>query len=119
MPLKAKKPCAKSGCRNLSTEFYCEEHRAEVKKQAEWERGTAAKRGYGHKWRLARAGYLRKHPICVHCHNNDRLNAATVVDHIIPHRGDKELFWKRDNWQPLCASCHSIKTATEDGGFGN
>lgn len=22
-------------------------------------------------------------------------------------------------WQPLCAPCHSRKTATEDGGFGN
>ena len=23
------------------------------------------------------------------------------------------------NWQTLCVSCHSEKTATEDGGFGN
>lgn len=23
------------------------------------------------------------------------------------------------NWQTLCAPCHSAKTATEDGGFGN
>jgi len=32
---------------------------------------------------------------------------ATVVDHRIPHRGDKRLFWDRNNWEPLCASCHS------------
>jgi 5-methylcytosine-specific restriction protein A len=29
------------------------------------------------------------------------------------------LFWDRSNWQGLCHPCHSAKTATEDGGFGN
>jgi hypothetical protein len=24
---------------------------------------------------------------------------ATDVDHIIPHRGDKKLFWNESNWQ--------------------
>ena len=41
-----------------------------------------------------------------------------VVDHIIPHKGDKVLFWDRSNWQPLCKTCHDTKTAREDGGFG-
>lgn len=43
---------------------------------------------------------------------------ASIVDHIIPHKGDKQLFWDRDNWQPLCKKHHDRKTATEDGGFG-
>ena len=43
---------------------------------------------------------------------------ATVVDHIIPHKGDQKLFWDTRNWQPLCKPCHDKKTATEDGGFG-
>ena len=30
-----------------------------------------------------------------------------------------ELFWDSSNWQGLCAKCHGIKTASEDGGFGN
>jgi 5-methylcytosine-specific restriction protein A len=29
------------------------------------------------------------------------------------------LFWDQSNWQPLCHTCHSKKTAREDGGFGN
>ncbi|WP_309242099.1 HNH endonuclease [Paenibacillus sp. S150] len=37
----------------------------------------------------------------------------------MPHKGDMELFWNEANWQPLCASCHGIKTAKEDGGYGN
>jgi 5-methylcytosine-specific restriction protein A len=41
-----------------------------------------------------------------------------VVDHIVPHKGEKVAFWNRANWQPLCKRCHDIKTATEDGGFG-
>lgn len=38
---------------------------------------------------------------------------ATVVDHIIPHRGNMELFWRRENWQPLCEKHHNVKTAKE------
>ena len=46
-----------------------------------------------------------------------RRTPATVVDHIVPHKGDKKLFWDSGNWQPLCGPCHSRKTAKEDGGF--
>ncbi|WP_309252328.1 HNH endonuclease signature motif containing protein [Paenibacillus spongiae] len=48
-----------------------------------------------------------------------RVNAATVIDHIKPHKGNKVLFWDRNNWQPLCKSHHDKKTARYDGGFGN
>ncbi|WP_324290694.1 AAA family ATPase [Ancylobacter sp. SL191] len=42
---------------------------------------------------------------------------ATVVDHIIPHRGDSKLFWSRSNWQALCVTHHSrSKQAAEKGG---
>ncbi|WP_233882799.1 HNH endonuclease [Brevibacillus laterosporus] len=44
------------------------------------------------------------------------LTGATVVDHIVPHKGDKTLFWDRKNWQPLCEQCHNRKTAREDRG---
>lgn len=39
---------------------------------------------------------------------------ATVVDHIVPHRGDYYLMWSDNNWQALCKSCHDRKTGTED-----
>lgn len=42
-----------------------------------------------------------------------------MVDHITPHKGDRGLFWDRNNWQALCKTCHDTKTAAEDGGFGN
>jgi 5-methylcytosine-specific restriction protein A len=39
---------------------------------------------------------------------------ATVVDHIIPHRGNQRLFWDQNNWQALCKRHHDLKTGNED-----
>lgn len=79
-------------------------------RRADRARGTAAQRGYDSKWRNARLGFLRKHPLCVHCHAEGKVGVATEVDHIVPHRGDKKLFWDRKNWQGLCKPHHSRKT---------
>lgn len=50
----------------------------------------------------------------MNCFKHDKLTKATVVDHIIPHRGDNKLFWDKSNWQSLCKRCHDKKTMTED-----
>lgn len=71
------------------------------------------------RWQRERRLFLAAHPLCGECQRHQRLAAASVVDHVIPHRGDIERFWDQDGWQPLCATCHSRKTAAEDGGFGN
>lgn len=68
---------------------------------------TSTQRGYGYKWQKAREAFLREHPLCVMCAAEGRVTVATVVDHIVPHRGDQSLFWRRSNWQPLCATHHS------------
>ena len=59
------------------------------------------------KWRRFRVAYLNRNPLCVNCLKNNKANPATVVDHIEPHKGDLELFWNSDNYQALCANCHS------------
>jgi 5-methylcytosine-specific restriction protein A len=82
-------------------------------------RGNSAQRGYGSKWRKARATHLEGEPLCRHCMARGKTTAATEVDHITPHRGDWSLFWDRLNWQSLCKACHSRKTAKENGGYGN
>jgi len=81
-------------------------------------RPSASKRGYDRRWQRAAKAYLRAHPLCIMCKQRGSTRAATVVDHIRPHKGDAVLFWAEANWQPLCASHHSSKTAREDGGFG-
>lgn len=73
-------------------------------------RPSARERGYTTQWDKARKGFLAKHPLCVECGAKGATKVATVVDHIVPHRGDKVLFWGRDNWQPLCNRCHNRKT---------
>lgn len=75
---------------------------------------TSTQRGYGYKWQQARAQFLREHPLCVMCQAVGRVEAATVVDHITPHRGDQSLFWRRSNWQALCATHHSRDKQREE-----
>ena len=84
----------------------------------QWRDGkTAAQRGYGHRWRKVREGYLRSNPICVICDKQNRVTAATVVDHIKPHNGCQKLFWDKTNWQALCKTCHdSVKQSEEHRG---
>jgi 5-methylcytosine-specific restriction protein A len=75
-------------------------------------RKSAHQRGYDHRWQVARLAYLRRNPLCILCQREDRLTIATVVDHIIPHRGNAKLFWdSANNWAALCARCHNAKTA--------
>ena len=112
MPSKPKVPCQHPGCAELITPGtkFCEKHKAlhpEVIR-------SAASRGYGRQWQKASKKYLAAHPLCVRCMERGRYRKATVVDHIIPHRGDETLFWDRDNWQALCKPCHDRKTWTED-----
>lgn len=53
-------------------------------------------------------------PVTDKCYEEGHITMATVVDHIVPHRGDQKLFWDRGNWQPLCEHHHNVKTMTED-----
>ena len=74
-------------------------------------RGSAHERGYGARWQRARLAHLTQEPLCRACLTTGHTTAATVVDHIRPHRGDLDLFWNAANWQSLCARCHNTKTA--------
>ena len=80
------------------------------------ERPSAAKRGYDRHWRKARLVYLGENPLCVRCGDRGFVIAAEVVDHVVPHKGNRDLFWDRANWQALCKPCHDWKTLTEDVG---
>lgn len=65
-------------------------------------------------WRKLRRAKLMESPLCEAC----RLAPSTQVDHILPHRGDQELFLDPDNLMAMCHSCHARKTLLRDGGFG-
>lgn len=80
------------------------------RKAADAERPSAQQRGYTSRWAKARATYLKHRPLCAEHERHGKVAAATVVDHITPHRGDQKLFWDQGNWQPLCKPCHDKKT---------
>jgi len=110
-------PCAKPFCKTLVVrgQARCDVHESERIRAYEQTRGSASSRGYNHKWTLARKAHLLAHPFCVKCLQRGLSVKATDVDHIVPHKGDAELFWSEANWQSLCHACHSSKTAREDG----
>lgn len=117
MPNKPLRPCNHPGCTTLVGGGYCNKHQTSYAYDAK--RGSSASRGYTAKWSKASKAYLAENPWCAECLKSGRRTRATETDHIIPHKGNLILFWDHSNWQPLCHSCHSIKTAREDGGFGN
>lgn len=92
-------------------------------------RESSTQRGYGYRWQQYTAARLRREPLCeglrlrpdgpvmVNTHPG-RVVAATLTDHIVPHRGDMKLFWDVGNHQSGCEECHDVKTAKFDGGFG-
>lgn len=80
-----------------------------------WRGGkTTNERGYTYRWQQERQHFLRAHPLCRYCEREGRLAAASVVDHMKPHRGDMGLFWDQSNWQPLCKPCHDSAKALEE-----
>lgn len=66
------------------------------------------------RWRKARQRFLDHHPVCAMCQQAGFVSVATVVDHIVPHRGDMTLFWDESNWQPLCKQCHDSRKQSEE-----
>lgn len=70
---------------------------------------------YDRRWRKRRERQLREFPLCRLCiEMRSIVRAATIADHIEPHRGDPVKF--AGPLQSLCAECHSSwKQATESG----
>jgi 5-methylcytosine-specific restriction protein A len=66
------------------------------------------------RWKRLRTQQLRNHPTCRHCHKSQRVTAATVADHVKPHRGDLALFFDPLNLQSLCDTCHSGAKQAEE-----
>lgn len=116
MPSKPLRFCSYPGCSELVTSGKCEKHKQQTRRQYDQQRGTPAQRGYGYAWRKYREQFLNDHPVCEKCW----VEPATDVDHIIAVSGpDDPLFWEQSNHQALGHRCHSRKTASENGGFGN
>lgn len=64
---------------------------------------------YSKEWINYRFRFLHHNPNCYCC-----VNKSSVVDHIVAHKGNLDLFWNITNFIPLCNICHNTITAKFD-----
>lgn len=109
--MKPLRPCRHPGCPELTRDGWCDRHRPKYR------RGTSGEYHglYGLPiWtEKLRPAQLLKEPFCRECAKAGVRTRATVVDHVVPHRGNWALFADPGNLQSLCKSCHDRKTALE------
>ncbi len=114
MPVAPARPCPQPGCPQLQP---CPQHKRHTRpavsyaarRQAEpWRKVYATAR-----WATLRERVLAAQPLCRTCDAEGRVTLATVVDHVVPHRGNLALAYDPANLAPLCHRCHSRKTAYE------
>ena len=116
MPSEPSKYCNKSGCGNRVywPETYCAEHKPKADAEHKERRRRKIKNPlYGSRWADASRVYRINNPWCAVCASKGIYELATLVDHIVPHRGKRALFWDVDNWQGLCTACHAVKSGAE------
>ncbi|MBI1209663.1 MAG: HNH endonuclease [Azospirillum sp.] len=111
MPYAAPRHCPKPGHAPF-TGPRCPVCAQAGKAAADARRPDAKARGYGADWKKLRAELMPEGTSCRLCGYE-----ASHLDHILPKaRGGTD---DPSNLQPLCHRCHSTKTDSEDGGFGN
>jgi 5-methylcytosine-specific restriction enzyme A len=132
MPYSPARPCSVPGCRELIRErsiSRCPNHLAQQRRESDAHRGNSHQRGYDRRWREYAKAFLMASPLCEgldyyehgerkHLNSHPGIvTAATLVDHVRPHKGDVALFWATDSHQSGCTRCHSAK-AKYDGAWG-
>lgn len=65
------------------------------------------------KWRKIRNAFLIANPLCVMCLTDGMYSPATVCDHIDPHKGNIDLFY-RGPFQALCKTHHDGAKAKQE-----
>lgn len=85
-------------------------HRNGSKKDSEshrWVHGTT-------RWKKLRLEYMRLHPLCEKCAEDNVITSATQVHHIIPIASGDGMFEKKGlgfdyyNLMALCEACHIL-----------
>jgi len=99
--------------------------KGKLPQKAKWEKDLD--KGYTHasqqgfyntsRWKKTRKYVLDHEPLCRMCLEKGKIRPASMVDHIIPIQddSDEELAYGFDNLQPLCESCHRVKTNMDQG----
>jgi 5-methylcytosine-specific restriction protein A len=91
-----------------------EQREAERKAFLDAKRPSAAQRGYDADWRRCRALFIKANPVCC---TPGCGQPSVEADHILSVRERPDLRLSWSNLRPLCTSCHSRRTASEQA-FG-
>lgn len=124
MTAQLTRDCKHPGCRTAihpcrENRGYCSRHLWDANEQQRRKRMARDKRR-GHQpskymrpaWRKIRKQQLEREPQCRKCGAQ-----ASHVDHVVAKaQGGSD---EGRNLQSLCRACHSRKTTSRDGGFGN
>lgn len=68
-------------------------------------------------WQTIRAGQLSRQPLCQSCQLAGRVTLGVHVDHVIPWKTIGPVGFTNNQFQTLCAGCHSQKTGLEQRGI--
>ena len=109
MPMMPPRRCP--GCRQLVPAGACltctreyDQRRNAAQPSRDWYRREP--------WLSVRRSVLSRQPLCVLCEAEGKLTVATCVDHVVPHKGDWDLFLRSDNG-PEFVSAAVLKWLTE------
>jgi 5-methylcytosine-specific restriction protein A len=109
-----KKICNSPGCNVLidPSETYCSKHRrAYVTPFGNANRSNENLYNTS-RWRKLRNETIAAQPRCVKC-GVPSTEAKLEVHHVVPPRGNEELFFDTDNLVVVCSGCHRVITNGE------
>lgn len=110
MPYKARRICIEPNCNDFaeSGSSRCKTHKQAQTRAINQNRDVTDKRFRSTKyWLISKKVFIHNNPLCKECGGR-----ATDVDHVNGYTTWSE-FADQSNWQSLCKSCHSTKTANE------
>ena len=112
MPTSAPRVCACGRIVPYGTTCPCKPKRGAAKAYDAM-RGSARQRGYDTAWDRLREAHLSDHPLCAHCLEEEIVEVADDVDHIVPISVAPGRRLDPTNLQSLCRRHHNVKTAAE------
>jgi 5-methylcytosine-specific restriction protein A len=109
-----KKICNSPGCNELipPTETYCSQHRKESPAPFSSAIHFNERLYNTTQWRKLRAKILREQSNCSKC-GISKNESKLEIHHLVPPRGNEELFFDENNLTAICPACHRVITNRE------
>lgn len=107
--------CHYPGCNELADEgCFCKKHIQTRKVSPMFQNAVSPNNDYyrSYRWIKLRKEILSKSTHCAMC-GISNVESTLHIHHIVPPRGNEELFFNKDNLTTLCKTCHDKVTRRE------